>query len=210
VKRHVEVLLLAVLVTAGLGMLGAPPASASLPVGHPFPVWSAQQIAIDQTVLRSDGTRSESPTSSRLLPSISSSAPADASVGSTFTHTVTATGSRPMTFKVTAGELPDGLTLDPVTGVLSGTPTRAQSSTYTITASNAMGLDAQRYTQHVGASKQPGADPNHDSAIPVAVDAGREASGKHDDRRLPIVGTALVAAGGVAALICGRSTRRRH
>lgn len=61
-----------------------------------------------------------------------------ATVGQLYTQTFVATasvGSYNFTFANT-GALPEGLTLTSSTGVLSGTPTRAESNTFTITASN--------------------------------------------------------------------------
>lgn len=49
-------------------------------------------------------------------------------------------GGTPTGFTVTAGTLPQGLALDPVTGILSGTPTaQTPQANYTITASNTGG-----------------------------------------------------------------------
>ena len=46
-------------------------------------------------------------------------------------------GLPPYTYKITAGSLPSGMTLDQTTGVLSGTPTtKMTSSTYTLTVSD--------------------------------------------------------------------------
>jgi len=63
--------------------------------------------------------------------------PATATVGEAFTYTFTSTSST-ATFEVATGSLPLGLNLSPA-GVLSGTPTTEQSSTFTIAARNAFG-----------------------------------------------------------------------
>ncbi|MEY4391175.1 MAG: hypothetical protein RLZZ400_918, partial [Actinomycetota bacterium] len=56
-----------------------------------------------------------------------------------YSSTVTATGYPTPTFSVTSGSLPAGLTLNSTTGVVSGTATTLGSSTFTITATNAIG-----------------------------------------------------------------------
>ncbi|WP_345066204.1 InlB B-repeat-containing protein, partial [Leifsonia kafniensis] len=57
------------------------------------------------------------------------------------------------TFSVTAGALPAGLSLDATTGVISGTPTSAESATFTVTASNGVGSPAATsYTVVVSAA----------------------------------------------------------
>jgi hypothetical protein len=70
--------------------------------------------------------------------------------GQPYTVTFTATGgsapTSPYTFSYT-GTLPDGLTLDPVTGELSGTPTTEDTFTFTIIATDANGYTgSQEYT----------------------------------------------------------------
>lgn len=70
----------------------------------------------------------------------------DGLVDQGYTATVATTGAGPITLAVTAGELPPGLTLDPNTGLVSGTPTTAGSYTFTVTASNQYGTDTQEYT----------------------------------------------------------------
>lgn len=69
-----------------------------------------------------------------------------ANIGVGYSATITASGGvAPYTFAVTTGTLPAGLTLNSVTGVISGTPTSAGSFTITITvtdsASNIAMLD---------------------------------------------------------------------
>lgn len=78
-----------------------------------------------------------------LAPTITSAAPASGVVGSAYTHTFTATGF-PSAFNwtVTVGTLPAGLTLNATTGVLSGTPTAAGASAFTVTCSNGVAPDA--------------------------------------------------------------------
>jgi hypothetical protein len=54
--------------------------------------------------------------------------------GTTFASTG---GTAPVTWSVTSGSLPAGLTLAPATGVLGGTPTSAGKSAFTVTATDA-------------------------------------------------------------------------
>jgi hypothetical protein len=68
-----------------------------------------------------------------VSPSTLPSATANSSFSATFSATG---GSGTYTFAVTSGSLPSGLTLNTSTGALSGTPTTAGSSTFTITASD--------------------------------------------------------------------------
>ncbi|MDX2111304.1 MAG: putative Ig domain-containing protein [Verrucomicrobiota bacterium] len=75
-------------------------------------------------------------------PTITSTPPVGGSVGVAYsTHTYTASGTTPVTFSVTAGSLPTGLTLSSA-GVLSGTPTAAGTFTGTVTAANGMSPNA--------------------------------------------------------------------
>jgi hypothetical protein len=65
-------------------------------------------------------------------------------LGRAATGTLTATGSPTPTYAVTAGALPDGVTLDPATGAFGGTPTELGGYAFTVTASNGIGDDATR------------------------------------------------------------------
>ncbi|MCI0613574.1 putative Ig domain-containing protein [bacterium] len=59
-------------------------------------------------------------------------------VGVSYLQTISVSGGMaPYTFSVTAGALPAGLTLNPTTGVISGTPTMVETANFTITAVDA-------------------------------------------------------------------------
>ena len=72
-------------------------------------------------------------------PAITSQAPPkDTTVGEPYSFTFAASGSPPPSFSLANGQLPDGLGLGP-SGVLSGTPTKAGTYTFSVTASNPAG-----------------------------------------------------------------------
>lgn len=63
-----------------------------------------------------------------------------APTGMPYSQMITASGgTSPYTFSVTSGALPPGLTLNPVTGLVSGTPTTGGTYTLTIAATDANG-----------------------------------------------------------------------
>jgi uncharacterized repeat protein (TIGR01451 family) len=67
-----------------------------------------------------------------------------------YTTTLEATGDVTITWAVTVGALPTGLTLS-AAGILSGTPTTVESQTFTVTATNDSGNDTQELTLAVAA-----------------------------------------------------------
>lgn len=87
-----------------------------------------------------------------VAPSITLSSFPDAAVGSAYSQAVTATGTTPILFEVSYGSLPAGLVLDSATGVISGTPTTVGSATFTITATNAGGIDSKAFVLVVDAA----------------------------------------------------------
>jgi hypothetical protein len=74
-----------------------------------------------------------------------SGTPAAGTFGVSYQHTFSADGKPAPTYGVTAGSLPAGLTLDSISGLLSGTPTAAGQSTFTITATNSIGSHANEF-----------------------------------------------------------------
>ena len=65
--------------------------------------------------------------------------------------TFTASGTAPITWTVTNGTLPAGMTFSSA-GVLSGTPTATASGSITFTATNALGADSRTLTLTVNAA----------------------------------------------------------
>ena len=68
--------------------------------------------------------------------------PSPVAVNQPYTHTFTTKNFPAAAFAVTSGALPDGLTLDGDTGLLSGTPTATGEYSFTVTASNGEEPDA--------------------------------------------------------------------
>ena len=69
-------------------------------------------------------------------PSIASTAPVSGTVSEPYSFTFNATGTSPISWAVSAGTLPTGITLNPVSGELSGTPAAQGTTTFTVQASN--------------------------------------------------------------------------
>jgi LPXTG-motif cell wall-anchored protein len=146
-------------------------------------------------------------------PSITSSAPPAATVGAEYSFTVTATGTPVAIFSVTPAALPAGLSLDSTTGVISGVPTTAGTSTFTITASNGTAPDAtESYTVVTSAPAVTPATPEIPEVIPAApavvpVTPGElvlAETGAEPNLTLLAVG-ALLVLGGLVVLV-----KRRH
>ena len=72
--------------------------------------------------------------------------------GKDFADQITASGFPAVTYVVSAGDLPAGLTLDPATGEIEGKPTGVGKYTFTVTAFNAAGSVSQVYTGTIAAA----------------------------------------------------------
>lgn len=91
----------------------------------------------------------ESLGASAVAPAITSAAPTGIAYGVGVNHPYTATGSTPITWSVTAGALPTGLSLNAGTGALTGTPTASGAFSWTVTATNTAGTADQAATATV-------------------------------------------------------------
>ena len=87
-------------------------------------------------------------------------------VGVAYSATLAATGSTPITWAVTVGVLPAGLTLSS-SGVLSGTPTVDGSYAFTVEATGPGGSDTQDYTLDIAVAATPSGQTPGGSGYPV-------------------------------------------
>lgn len=84
-------------------------------------------------------------------PTIDYGTPAAATVGTAYNLTPALTGTG-VTVAVSSGSLPAGLSIDASTGAITGTPTTAGESSFTVTATNAGGSASQTITITVAAT----------------------------------------------------------
>ncbi|WP_435102361.1 putative Ig domain-containing protein [Halarchaeum sp. P4] len=108
------------------------------------------------TVTDADGTQLTETYTLVVNPALTSTTPStlpSGVAGVTYSTTLTTTGGTdPVSWTVTNGSLPDGLSLNSTTGAITGTPTTAGSYTVTVTATDASGATtSQQYTVDVGA-----------------------------------------------------------
>ncbi len=76
-------------------------------------------------------------------PTIDCNNPLTGQVGYPYSHAfLAASGTPPYTFSISAGALPPGITLDPSTGIVSGTPTDAGTFTFTVTVTDSAAATA--------------------------------------------------------------------
>ena len=74
----------------------------------------------------------------------------DGVVSKTYSQTLEAESEGTITWDITDGSLPDGLSLDAYTGVISGVPTKAGEYTFTVTVTNEPGdTDSKEFTMNI-------------------------------------------------------------
>ncbi len=71
--------------------------------------------------------------------------------GTPYSEPLSVTGGKePYSWAVTSGQLPEGLTLDPTSGLISGTPTTSDASTFEVTVKDKLGsTETAKYTLNV-------------------------------------------------------------
>jgi hypothetical protein len=120
-------------------------AAALVSTGAVLPAASSSTAAVAAT---DSGTATGLPAAERAIMadlSLNFPAPPFGEVSAAYSDTLAASGgTAPYTWTVSSGSLPGGITLDSATGTLSGTPTTAGSSTFTIQVTDA---DSQSATQ---------------------------------------------------------------
>jgi hypothetical protein len=75
-------------------------------------------------------------TASAVAPTITSAATINAKVGALVNAFLSATGTSPIAWAVTSGQLPVGLSLNTSTGAITGTPTTEGTASFTVRAAN--------------------------------------------------------------------------
>lgn len=142
-------------------------------------------------------------------------------VGVPFSDSVYAEGTPAATYSVTAGRLPAGLSLDPVTGEISGTPTEDGPYSFTITADNGVGEPiVHEFSGTVAAAEAVDDDTDSDDTDSVDDESDSDESDSDDtsDDELPAAGSdgafgqmlaALVFIGGGLAVMV-RQRRRTN
>lgn len=94
-----------------------------------------------------------------LSPTVTTTTLASGTRGSAYSATLAATGTAPIAWRVVAGQLPLGLSIDESTGVIAGTPLRAETMNFVVEGRNAVGADEQSLQIEIENAEVPG-DPN--------------------------------------------------
>ncbi len=103
-------------------------------------------------------------------PTITTSSLPNGKMGEAYSHTLTADGTTPITWSKSGGDLPTGLSLNVNTGEISGTPTAAGSSTFTVKATNSAGSNTKELS--ITITKAPAAE----YTVTVTTEGGGTAS----------------------------------
>lgn len=115
----------------------------------------ANLSAGDHNVIVDGGTLDESLANSlgdrvKYAPTITTTDLPNGTVDTAYSQTLIADGTAPITWRITDGSLPDGLSLNESTGVITGTPTTADTYNFTVTAENSAGSDSREFSLKIG------------------------------------------------------------
>lgn len=165
-------------------------------------------VTLDTNTLTAPTGCDATPGTVRSSPEVTSPPPPAGRVGTDYTHTITAESAPESDYEIVSGALPPGLTLDSVTGVISGRPTDAGSYPVTVRASNGTLPDADApYVIRINAA----AVTAPVVTIPDETDAGESgdelAESGLNFSGVPLMTAAVLVLGGVLAMTLHR---RRH
>ena len=93
-----------------------------------------------------EGIKNSLGDSVKYTPTITTTSLTNGTAEAAYSTTLLADGTAPITWSVTGGSLPEGLSLDASTGMISGTPTAEGGSTFIVEAANDYGSDSREFT----------------------------------------------------------------
>ena len=122
----------------------------NVPLSNWNGVYTISNIQANQTVtvtgvVYSQPVATPTPYTNVTAPSITTTLLPSASMGKAYSQQIAATGTGPITWTYT-GSLPNGITLEASTGLLSGTPTAEGTFRFAIKASNSRGTATKQMT----------------------------------------------------------------
>lgn len=138
----------------------------------------------------------------RIPPTIDPTQLGELTIGQPFTFPIAATGFPAPTFSVTSGQLPAGLTLDPVTGVIAGSPTTAGAYSFTVTATNPVGTASTVYAGTIPGTETGGGTDG--GTAPTLAASG------YDSGQGILLGSLLAILGSIIVAVETAQRRRPH
>ena len=123
-----------------------------------------------------------------MTPVITTASLSSGTVNRAYSQTLAATGDMPITWSLSSGSLPVGLSLDSATGAIAGTPTAIGTSNFTVTATNNIGSDSKDLSIVVvsssispGPSGGGGGGGGGNAVSPTSATVKQNTNGKYQD-----------------------------